>query len=255
MSEFVASEQWTTEKIKAWVEAQTEANYWYQTIPVRGQIVTPGKTDSLRRLRLLGLPDDLSGKSVLDVGCNSGMLCFECKKRHADRVVGVDVQPNRLKQARILAEIMGLDIEFREMNLFHVAELGQFDVVFCIAVLTEVTDLLGGLEVLKKVTGETLYLELATLETFPRNKYFLGIMNTLLELNLNTVLSRLIPYWFRRFPLRGTAKLRRIKSDLTTGWALVPDRLFLNAVIADQFEISDVGRSTRYNLFKLTRKD
>jgi SAM-dependent methyltransferase len=251
----MASKQWTTEEIKAWVEAQSGANYWYQTIPVGDSIVTAGKTDSLRRLRLLGLPDDLSGKTVLDIGSNSGMLCLECKKRHADRVVGIDMQPNRLEQARILAEIMGLDIEFRKMDLFQVAELGQFDLVFCIAVLTEVTDLLGGLEVLKKVTGETLYLELATVETFPRNKYFFGIMNRLLELNLNAILIRLIPYWSRRFPLKGTAKLRRINSNLMTGWSLVPDRAFLNAVMADQFEINDLGMSVRYNLFKLTRKD
>ena len=247
--------QWTTTEIKAWVEAQNGANYWYQTIPVGDSIVTPGKTDSLRRLRLLHLPDDLSGKSVLDIGCNSGMLCFECKKRHADRVVGTDLQPHRLEQARTLAKIMGLDIEFREMDLFQIAELGQFDLVFCVAVLTEIADLLGGLEVLKKVTRGTLYLEMATVETFPRNKYFFGIMNTLLELNLNTVLSRLIPYWSRRFPLKGTAKLRRIERRLTTGWALVPDRVFLNAVMADQFEIGDLGMSARYNLFKLIRKD
>jgi SAM-dependent methyltransferase len=246
---------WTFEEVKAWIAAQSGVNFWYQTIPVRGGIVTPGKIDSLRRMRLLELPGDLSGKSVLDLGCNSGMLCFECKKRHADRVVGVDIQPNRLKQARILAEIMGLDIEFREMSLFDAAELGQFDVVFCIAVLTEVSDLLGGLEALKKVTRETLYLELATVETFPRNKYFFGIMNRLLELNLSIVLSRLIPFWPRRFPLKGTAKLRRIKSNSTTGWSLVPDRVLLNAVMADQFEISDLGMSARYNLFKLIRKD
>ena len=251
----MVSRQWTAGEINAWVEAQTGANFWYQTIPIRDGIVTPGTTDSLRRLHLLGLPDDLSGKSVLEVGSNSGMLCFECKRRHADRVVGIDLQLNRLKQARTLAEIMGLDIEFREMDLIHVAELGQFDVVFCIAVLTEVADLLGGLEVLKKVTRETLYLELATVETFPRNKCFFGIMNMLLELNLNTILSRLIPYWSRRFPLRGTAKLRRIKTNLKTGWALVPDRVFLNAVMADQFEISDLGMSARYNLFRLTRKN
>jgi SAM-dependent methyltransferase len=253
--EFVVSKQWTTAEIKAWVEAQAGANYWYQTIPIGDGVVTPGKTDSLQRLRLLGLPDDLSGKSVLDVGSNSGMLCFECKKRHAARVVGIDLQLNRLEQARTLAEIMGLDIEFREMDLFHVAELGQFDIVFCIAVLTEVADLLGGLEVLKKVTRETLYLELATVETFPGRKRFLGIMNTLLELNLGTVLGRLFPFWLRRFPLKGTARLRQINSSLRTGWSLVPDRLFLNAVMADQFEISDLGMSARYNLFKLTRED
>ena len=127
-------EEWTTEKICAWIESQEGPNYWYQTIAVRDDIVTPGTVDSRIRLQHLGLPDDLSGKSVLDIGCNSGMIALECKKRGATRVVGIDLQRNRLEQAHTLAEIMDLDIELREMSLFDAAELGQFDLVFCIAV-------------------------------------------------------------------------------------------------------------------------
>lgn len=246
--------EWTTAEIKEWIESQTGPNYWYQTVPVKDGIVTPGTVNSLERLRLIALPDDLSGKSVLDLGCNSGMLCFECKRRNAARVVGIDLQHNRLEQARTLAEIMELGVQFREMDLFSAIELGQFDLVFCIAVVTEVTDLIRALEVLKRVTREVLYLELATMETFPRDLRVLGInINALLELNLSAILSRFGPRWLRP-SLGGRAKLRRIKSRTMTGWALVPDRQFLNSIMGDQFEISDLGMSARYNLFRLTRK-
>ena len=247
--------EWATGEIKEWVESQTGRNYWYQTIPVKDGIITPGTVDSIQRLHLLAVPDDLSGKTVLDIGCNSGMLCFECKKRNADRVVGIDLQRNRLEQARTLAEIMALDIEFKEMDLFRAIELGQFDLVFCIAVVTEVTDLIGALEVLKKVTRETLYLELATIEKFPRTWCILGIdISALLELNLNAILSRFGPDRLRS-PLCGRAKLRRINSSTMTGWSLVPDTQFLNSIMGDQFEISDLGMSARYNLFRLTRRN
>jgi len=240
--------------IKEWVESQTGPNYWYQTIPVKDGIVTPGTVDSTQRLRLLALPDDLSGKSVLDVGCNSGLLCFECKKRNAGRVAGIDLQRNRLEQARTLAEIMNLDIEFRELDLFQALELGQFGLVFCIAVVTEITDLIRALEVLKGVTGETLYLELATIETFPRAWRVLGInVNALLELNISAILSRFGPRQFRSY-IGGTAKLRRIQSKLMSGWSLIPDRQFLTSIMGEQFEIRDLGMSSRYNLFRLTRE-
>ena len=36
------------------------------------------------------LPADLTGKSVLDIGCNAGFYSVEMKRRGASRVLGVD---------------------------------------------------------------------------------------------------------------------------------------------------------------------
>jgi len=247
--------KWTTKKIEEWVSSQSNNNYWYQSIPVKDGIVTPGTTNSMERVRLLNLPDDLCGKSVLDIGCNSGLLAIECKKRNADRVVGIDLETHRLEQGRTLCEIMDLDIEFKDLNLFDAAELGRFDYVFCIAIVTEVTDLLRALEVLKQVSKGVLYLELATVETFPLDYKFLGIsLNSILEFNLNRVLGRIGPKKFRSH-LLGTAKLRRIQSSKMNGWSLIPDMKFVKSILGEQFNIEDLGVSVRYNLLKLTAKN
>lgn len=251
---------WTTAEIKDWVESQDGENYWYQTIPVCDGIVTPGTVDSRKRLELLDLPD-LTGKTVLDVGCNSGMYSFECKKKNASRVVGIDLQRNRLAQARTLKEIMGLDVEFKEMDLFEAKDLGQFDVVICLAVVTEVTDLIGALLTLRKIAREVLYLELALASTYRRNLSLFGKkfnMNALFEFNLDAFLNfpgigRLMDLpGIRRFkpPFHGGARLRKIK----TGWALVPDMQFVETLMADKFEIIDLGPSVRYHLLKLVKK-
>src|SRR5205085_3260415 len=42
------------------------------------------------------LPQDLTGKSVLDIGCNAGFYAFEMKKRSASRVVGIDFSDHYL---------------------------------------------------------------------------------------------------------------------------------------------------------------
>jgi ribosomal protein L11 methylase PrmA len=52
-------------------------------------------------------PEDLTGKSVLDIGCNGGFYAIEMKRRGADRVLGVDFDDRYLEQARFAAEVKG----------------------------------------------------------------------------------------------------------------------------------------------------
>lgn len=82
------------------------------------------------------LPHDLSGRSVLDIGCNSGFYAIEMKRRGADRVLGVDADKDYLAQARFAAQVTGLDIEFRALSVYDVEALGEtFDIVLFMGVL------------------------------------------------------------------------------------------------------------------------
>ncbi len=82
------------------------------------------------------LPADLTGKTVLDIGCNAGFYALEMKRRGAHRVLGLDFDPDYLAQARFAAEVQGLEIELQELSVYDVGSLGQrFDVVFFIGVL------------------------------------------------------------------------------------------------------------------------
>src|SRR6478735_4936202 len=53
------------------------------------------------------LPKDLSGKTVLDIGCNAGFYSIEMKRRGAERVLGIDSDPRYLDQARLATEVLG----------------------------------------------------------------------------------------------------------------------------------------------------
>ncbi|WP_105430900.1 MULTISPECIES: TIGR04290 family methyltransferase [Neorhizobium] len=82
------------------------------------------------------IPEDLQGRSVLDIGCNAGFYSVEMKRRHAGRVVGIDSDPRYLAQARFAAEQSGLDIEFRQMSVYDVGQLREkFDLVIFMGVL------------------------------------------------------------------------------------------------------------------------
>src|SRR4051794_13944185 len=60
------------------------------------------------------VPNDLRGKTVLDIGCNGGFYSFEMKRRGASRVVGVDHDPLYLNQARFARDQLGLDVELMQ---------------------------------------------------------------------------------------------------------------------------------------------
>lgn len=82
------------------------------------------------------IPKDLSGKSVLDIGCNAGFYSIEMKRRGASRVLGIDSDDRYLAQARYASKVLGADIEFRNMSVYDVAQLGEkFDVVIFMGVL------------------------------------------------------------------------------------------------------------------------
>jgi tRNA (mo5U34)-methyltransferase len=77
------------------------------------------------------LPQDLTGKSVLDIGCNAGFYSFEMKRRGASRIVAIDFDDYYLNQARFAAEVQGFDdIDFRRMSVYDIGALReQFDLV------------------------------------------------------------------------------------------------------------------------------
>jgi tRNA (mo5U34)-methyltransferase len=82
------------------------------------------------------IPADLRGWSVLDIGCNAGFYSIEMKKRGADRVVAVDFDPDYLTQARFAAEVCGVEIEFRQLSVYELAQLREkFDLVLFMGVL------------------------------------------------------------------------------------------------------------------------
>ncbi len=82
------------------------------------------------------IPADLTGKTVLDIGCNGGFYSIEMKRRGARRVVGIDPDDGYLAQARFAAEVCGTPIDFRRMSVYDVARIGErFDLVLFTGVL------------------------------------------------------------------------------------------------------------------------
>ena len=224
----MAHTEWTFEKIEAWINEHS----WYQKITLSNGLETSGWVDCGKRLPLLK-DAEILGRSVLDIGCNSGYYGLWAKKQGAAKVVGVDIDANRIEEGRTLAEMEGLDIEFNVKQMSELVELGQFDVVFCFAVLTEIPDLLGSLNILKTVIGGKAYIELALAKPV-------------------CYLSR-SAFWLKSFLKRKYSRGILEIHPSKNGWMLSPSLKVVRQVFGHDFKVSFVGKGPRYDMICVER--
>lgn len=137
----MTSTRFPTEEVSNLAERIAALGPWFHNLRLRGIQTAPdhflGDYPQVKYERFAhALPSDLSGKTVLDIGCNAGFYSLEMKRRGAERVVGIDTDEHYLAQARFAAEVAGADIEFRRMAVWEIATLGErFDVVLFMGVL------------------------------------------------------------------------------------------------------------------------
>jgi tRNA (mo5U34)-methyltransferase len=113
-----------------------ELGDWFQNLDLHGVRTAPahflGDYPTIKWKRFAHvLPEDLAGKSVLEIGCNAGFYSFEMKRRGAGRVLGIDFDDYYLNQARFAAQVLGFDdVEFRRMSVYDIGALHErFDLV------------------------------------------------------------------------------------------------------------------------------
>ncbi|MBX9934165.1 MAG: TIGR04290 family methyltransferase [Methylobacterium sp.] len=139
---------------------------WFHNLELRGVRTAPdhflGDYPAFKWRRFAeALPADLSGRTVLDIGCNAGFYALEMKRRGAARVVGIDPDPRYLAQARLAARVTGLDIELRQLSVYDVGALAErFDIVLFMGVLYHLRHPLLALDLIREhVAGDLLVFQ------------------------------------------------------------------------------------------------
>ena len=154
--------------------------FWYHKIELPGGIVTPGWAPL--NAPAYPVPDDLTGKRVLDVGAWDGFWTFEALKRGAREVVAIDDFSDYLgklsKSDRrawetfdLCREALGHDetlCKRHEMSVYDVTEerLGRFDIVFFFGTLYHLRYPLLALDRLAAVCDSEIYVESAVLDHY-----------------------------------------------------------------------------------------
>ena len=153
----------TAEQIQGRVR---ELGDWFHNLDLAGVQTAPhhflGDYPRVKwRLFAHAIPDDLRGRTVLDVGCNGGFYSIEMKRRGADYVLGIDSDRRYLAQAAFAAEVAGVEIDLREMSVYQIPALGmRFDVVLFMGVLYHLRYPLLALDILHEhAVGDLLVFQ------------------------------------------------------------------------------------------------
>jgi len=92
-----------------------------------------GISPSFLKISKLGLPEELDGKNVLDIGCNEGFYCFECEKRGA-KVIGIESGKVWFTLAMEQKKRKSSSVEFLNIDWREITKLeSKFDVVLFLA--------------------------------------------------------------------------------------------------------------------------
>jgi len=128
------------------------------------------------RLRFIADRAEISGKTVIDVGCGGGILA-ESLARKGGRVTGIDVAPRVLATAKLHLHESGLNVDYRQVTVEELAQESprSFDVVTCMEMLEHVPDplsIIRSIHDLLKPGGHAFF---STLNRTPR-AFLLGIV-------------------------------------------------------------------------------
>lgn len=93
---------------------------------------------TIEKLTALNLFNDMTGKRILDVGCNNGFFTIECDKRGARESIGID----NAEQGIAVADVISKSIYFCRNTKFYTMEvndnierLGKFDLILCLSMI------------------------------------------------------------------------------------------------------------------------
>jgi tRNA (mo5U34)-methyltransferase len=209
-----------------------EHGRWWHEIELAPGIITPGDDSNRMKLPILdalGLPKDMRGLRVLDIGCSDGYFAFEAEKRGAE-VLAIDFVPETYTGFATAKAILGSEVEYRMENVYNLSRetVGEFDVVLFLGVLYHLRKPLAALDAIRSVLKPGGLLFIGTMLI---DEYFLlpdGSATTLEA--INPVLKN-VPLWqsYPRDSLNG---------DYTNCFA--PNMRALEAALSEaQLEVGD----------------
>ena len=151
-----------------WLRSQVEAeDYWFQEIDLGNGVVTPGWSKPLtEKLPFFGLPDDMSGMRVLDIGCCEGFFSFEAERRGAAEVVAIDSFPESIRRFNVCRSALGSKATAHLASVYDLnpTNFGTFDLVMFFGVLYHLRHPLLSIQKIASVTAGTILLQTRSFE-------------------------------------------------------------------------------------------
>ena len=136
---------------------------WHQRFELAPGIFSPGANDVGWLLHTAGVPADLTGARVLDIGTTNGGAAFMLERRGAAKVVATDIVDPMHFGFEAIRSALGSNVEFRQLSVYELSRTlqEQFDYVVFWGVLYHLRHPLLALDNVRAVTAHTAYVETA----------------------------------------------------------------------------------------------
>lgn len=135
---------------------------WYQKWEIFAGIFTPGINPVSDICDLMHLPDDLSGRRILDIGSANGCMSLECERRGAAEVIGLTPLDGLNFGHRQLRDAVGAKrTHFRLGSVYDLNPevLGYFDTVLFCGVLYHLRYPMLAIDNIRRVATNEVFIE------------------------------------------------------------------------------------------------
>ena len=150
-----------------------QKNTWYHTININEIQVKNSRTSTQYQMWVSqAIPVDLTGKSILDVGCSDGFYSFLCEHRNANRVLamdyeGFDIQKkmpesekkNITNNFELYKKFLDSKVEYRNIDVNDIDLIKEtFDFVLFFGVYYHLENLISVLKKIYSVVDDSVFL-------------------------------------------------------------------------------------------------
>ena len=169
-NEIIFQSKHSKEEIKKHLE---QNNTWYHTMNINGIQTKNTRTSSQYQMWISQvIPDDLTGKNILDVGCTDGFYSFLCEQRNANRMLAIDyegfdkhkkmpesakkINPNNFE---LYKKLLDSKVEYRKLDVYNIDLIKEtFDFVLFFGVYYHLENLISALKKIYSVVSDSVFL-------------------------------------------------------------------------------------------------
>jgi tRNA (mo5U34)-methyltransferase len=132
-------------------------------------VFTPGRSPVLDLLANAGVPEDMTGLRVADVGAWNGCVGFECERRGAREVVAISLEDPEWSGFNFLKSALDAGCtRYERGSIYDLSpdRFGIFDIVICFGVIYHLRYPVLGIDNLRRIAGGDLFLESHILDDY-----------------------------------------------------------------------------------------
>ena len=169
-NEIIFQSNHSKEEIKKHLE---QNNTWYHTMNINGIQTKNTRTSSQYQMWVSQvIPDDLTGKNILDVGCADGFYSFLCEQRNANRILAIDYEGFDIQKKMSESEkeininnfelhkkFLDSKVEYRNLDVYDIDLINEtFDFVLFFGVYYHLENLIYALKKIYSVVSDSVFL-------------------------------------------------------------------------------------------------